>query len=357
MRKWNFSAGPATIPESVLKETQSELLEFKPTGMSVMEMSHRSKDYGEIANAARDDLVELLDIPDSHDVLFLQGGATLQFGLIPMNFAHLGIPEYLETGTWSTKAIKECSKVCDLNICASSEESNFTNVPELTDWKFRSSNGYFHYVANETIQGNAIHDVPSVENPIIADMSSVILAEPIDVSKFSMIYAGAQKNIGPAGLTIAIISKDLLSSCNKDIPNIMNYDKHAQSGSMLNTPPTFAWYMAGKVFKWLKSLGGLEAAKERNYLKASTLYDFIDRSDFFSNPVAKNNRSIMNIPFILKSPELDGTFLKEAESENLLNLKGHRSVGGMRASIYNAMPQEAIDDLIAFMEAFESKYG
>ena len=292
MRKWNFSAGPATIPETVLKETQSELLEFKSTGMSVMEMSHRSKDYGEIANAARDDLIELLDVPDSHDVLFLQGGATLQFGLIPMNFAHLGIPEYLETGTWSTKAIKECSKVCDLNICASSEESNFTNVPELTDWKFRSSNGYFHYVANETIQGNAIHDIPSVENPIIADMSSVILAEPIDVSKFSMIYAGAQKNIGPAGLTIAIISKDLLSSCNKDLPNIMNYDKHAQSGSMLNTPPTFAWYMAGKVFRWLKSLGGLDAVKERNYLKASTLYDYIDRSDFYSNPVAKNNRSI-----------------------------------------------------------------
>ena len=255
MRKWNFSAGPATIPESVLKETQSELLEFKSTGMSVMEMSHRSKDYGEITNAARDDLIQLLDVPDSHDVLFLQGGAALQFGLIPMNFAHLGIPEYLETGTWSTKAIKECSKVCDLNICASSEESNFTNVPELTDWKLRSSNGYFHYVANETIKAMQFMMFHRLRT-IIADMSSVILGTNRRFKVFNDL-CGCSRTLNPAGLTIAIISKDLLSSCNKNIPNIMNYDKHAQSGSMLNTPPTFAWYMAGKVFKWLKSLGVL----------------------------------------------------------------------------------------------------
>ena len=357
MRKWNFSAGPAAIPEVVLKEAQAEMLEWKGSGMSVMEMSHRSSDYIDVANRARQDLIDLLNIPSDYQVLFLQGGATLQFSMLPMNFGFKGIADYVLSGSWSKKAINEASKITNINIVASSESSNFDHVPNEETWKCSENSAYLHYVANETIQGNALHAPPSTKAPLIADMSSVILSEPIDVSRFSMIYAGAQKNIGPAGLTICIIKNDFLKDASTDLPGMLQYAKHADAESMFNTPPTFAWYLSGKVFAWLKGQGGLESMGEINKLKAQRLYDFIDESDFYSNPVFKENRSIMNIPFLLADPELDAEFLHDAENAGLLNLKGHRSVGGMRASIYNAAPIEAVDALINFMGDFQSKHG
>lgn len=357
MRKWNFSAGPAAIPEVVLKEAQAEMLEWKGSGMSVMEMSHRSSDYIDIANRARQDLIDLLNIPSDYQVLFLQGGATLQFSMLPMNFGFKGIADYVLSGSWSKKAINEASKITNINIVASSESSNFDHVPNEETWKCSENSAYLHYVANETIQGNALHAPPSTKAPLIADMSSVILSEPIDVSRFSMIYAGAQKNIGPAGLTICIIKNDFLKDASTDLPGMLQYAKHADAESMFNTPPTFAWYLSGKVFTWLKGQGGLESMGEINKLKAQRLYDFIDESDLYSNPVFEENRSIMNIPFLLADPELDAEFLHDAENAGLLNLKGHRSVGGMRASIYNAVPIEAVDALINFMGDFQSKHG
>lgn len=357
MRKWNFSAGPAAIPEVVLKEAQAEMLEWKGSGMSVMEMSHRSSDYIDIANRARQDLIDLLNIPSDYQVLFLQGGATLQFSMLPMNFGFKGIADYVLSGSWSKKAINEASKITNINIVASSESSNFDHVPNEETWKCSENSAYLHYVANETIQGNALHAPPSTKAPLIADMSSVILSEPIDVSRFSMIYAGAQKNIGPAGLTICIIKNDFLKDASTDLPGMLQYAKHADAESMFNTPPTFAWYLSGKVFTWLKGQGGLESMGEINNLKAQRLYDFIDESDLYSNPVFEENRSIMNIPFLLADPELDAEFLHDAENAGLLNLKGHRSVGGMRASIYNAVPIEAVDALINFMGDFQSKHG
>jgi phosphoserine aminotransferase len=357
MRKWNFSAGPAAIPEVVLKEAQAEMLEWKGSGMSVMEMSHRSSDYIDVANTARQDLIDLLNIPSDYQVLFLQGGATLQFSMLPMNFGFKGIADYVLSGSWSKKAINEASKITNINIVASSESSNFDHVPNEETWKCSENSAYLHYVANETIQGNALHAPPSTKAPLIADMSSVILSEPIDVSRFSMIYAGAQKNIGPAGLTICIIKNDFLKDASTDLPGMLQYAKHADAESMFNTPPTFAWYLSGKVFTWLKGQGGLESIGEINNLKAQRLYDFIDESDLYSNPVFVENRSIMNIPFLLADPELDAEFLHDAENAGLLNLKGHRSVGGMRASIYNAVPIEAVDALINFMGDFQSKHG
>ena len=357
MRKWNFSAGPAAIPEVVLKEAQAEMLEWKGSGMSVMEMSHRSLDYIDVANTARQDLIDLLNIPSDYQVLFLQGGATLQFSMLPMNFGFKGIADYVLSGSWSKKAINEASKITNINIVASSESSNFDHVPNEETWKCSENSAYLHYVANETIQGNALHAPPSTKAPLIADMSSVILSEPIDVSRFSMIYAGAQKNIGPAGLTICIIKNDFLKDASTDLPGMLQYAKHADAESMFNTPPTFAWYLSGKVFTWLKGQGGLESIGEINNLKAQRLYDFIDESDLYSNPVFEENRSIMNIPFLLADPALDAEFLHDAENAGLLNLKGHRSVGGMRASIYNAVPIEAVDALINFMGDFQSKHG
>jgi len=356
MRKWNFSAGPAAIPEEVLSEAQAELLEWKDSGMSIMEMSHRSSEYKSLANKARQDLIDLLNIPNNYQVLFLQGGATLQFSMIPMNFADQKIADYLLTGTWSKKAIQEASKITAVNIVASSEACNFTEVPSQENFNESEDAAYFHYVANETIQGIALHQPPKSKSPLIADMSSVVLSEPIDVSKFSMIYAGAQKNIGPAGLTVCIIKQELLDTAFTDLPTMLQYSEHANSDSMLNTPPTFAWYMSGKVFAWLKSLGGLEAIAKINNTKAKTLYEYIDQSDLYFNPVSKDNRSKMNIPFILNNSDLDVEFLQASYNAGLLNLKGHRSVGGMRASIYNATPQDAVDALISFMEEFESKH-
>lgn len=359
MRKWNFCAGPAVISEEVLKEVQNELVEWGDSGMSIMEMSHRSSIYDQVAIEAKSDLVDILSIPDTHDVLFLQGGATQQFATIPMNFASDSKKaDYVLSGTWSKKSIAEASKLINVNTIASSEDNgSYIKAPHPDSWNISPDSSYVHYCPNETIQGVSIHKAPIIDKPLIADMSSVILSEPLDVSDFSMIYAGAQKNIGPAGLTLAIIEKSFMEQDNNSLPNILRYSQHAASGSMLNTPPTFAWYMAGKVFKWIKKSGGLNHFREQNHLKAKTLYNYIDSSDFYSNPVSEENRSIMNIPFILSDSELDKLFLKESEACGLLNLKGHRSVGGMRASIYNAMPIEGIHALIDFMKDFEQRNG
>ena len=358
MRVRNFCAGPAAIPEPVLEEVRSELLEWGNAGMSIMEMSHRSSIFDEVASNAKQDFIELLDIPDEYDVLFLQGGATHQFSMVPLNFSSQeDSADYLVTGAWSKKAIVEGQKYSKINIVASSEADNFTHAPDSKLWNLDSNAKYFHYAPNETIQGVAIHQPPDIDAPIVADMSSVILSEPIDVSKFSLIYAGAQKNIGPAGLTIVIIQKEMFEKENSSNSNILRYSQHSKNNSMLNTPPTFAWYMAGKVFKWLKSEGGLEVICKKNHFKAKTLYQYIDESDFFSNPVSVENRSIMNIPFILADNNLDSLFIEQAEQNGLLNLKGHRSLGGMRASIYNAMPIEGVHDLIEFMKDFEKTNG
>jgi phosphoserine aminotransferase len=357
MRKWNFSAGPAAIPEAVLQEAQAEMMEWYDSGMSVMEMSHRSSEFIDIANKAREDFIDLLKIPSDYQVLFLQGGATLQFSMVPMNFSSQRVADYVLSGSWSKKAVHEASKITDINIVTSSESSNFNNVPNEESWSCSENAAYLHYVANETIQGNALHFPPAIDVPLISDMSSVILSEQIDVSKFSMIYAGAQKNIGPAGLTICIIKNDFLKTASTDLPGMLQYSKHADADSMFNTPPTFAWYLAGKVFSWLKDKGGLESIGKINQLKAKNLYAFIDQSDFYSNPISEKNRSIMNVPFLLKNSKLDTEFLHEAENAGLLNLKGHRSVGGMRASIYNATPIEAVDALINFMGDFQAKHG
>ena len=358
MRVRNFCAGPAAIPEPVLEEVRSELLEWGNAGMSIMEMSHRSSIFDEVASNAKQDFIELLDIPDEYDVLFLQGGATHQFSMVPLNFSSQeDSADYLVTGAWSKKAIVEGQKYSKINIVASSEADNFTHAPDSKLWNLDSNAKYFHYAPNETIQGVAIHQPPDIDVPIVADMSSVILSEPIDVSKFGLIYAGAQKNIGPAGLTIVIIQKEMFEKENSSNSNILRYSQHSKNNSMLNTPPTFAWYMAGKVFKWLKSEGGLEVICKKNHFKAKTLYQYIDESDFFSNPVAVENRSIMNIPFILADNNLDSLFIEQAEQNGLLNLKGHRSLGGMRASIYNAMPIEGVHDLIEFMKDFEKTNG
>jgi phosphoserine aminotransferase len=356
MRKLNFCAGPAVISEYVLDEVKQELLEWGDSGMSIMEMSHRSKIYDKVACDAKKDFIDLLNIPDTHDVLFLQGGATHQFAMIPMNFGKVKA-DYVLSGAWSKKAISEASKIINVNTIASSEESNFSYAPNSNKWKINRDSSYLHYCPNETIQGVAIHDIPRTDIPLVADMSSVILSEPLDTSRFSLIYAGAQKNIGPAGLTMVIINKEFMKNDNPELPNILRYSKHSESDSMLNTPPTFSWYMAGKVFKWIKKSGGLEFFRDQNHKKAETLYSFIDNSSFYSNPVDVENRSIMNIPFILADSKLDSVFLKEAEDNGLLNLKGHRSVGGMRASIYNAMPLEGVNQLVDFMKVFEAKYG
>ena len=358
MRVRNFCAGPAAIPEPVLEEVRSELLEWGNAGMSIMEMSHRSSIFDEVASNAKQDFIELLNIPDEYDVLFLQGGATHQFSMVPLNFSSQeDSADYLVTGAWSKKATVEGQKYSKINIVASSEADNFTHAPDSKLWNLDSNAKYFHYAPNETIQGVAIHQPPDIDVPIVADMSSVILSEPIDVSKFGLIYAGAQKNIGPAGLTIVIIQKEMFEKENSSNSNILRYSQHSKNNSMLNTPPTFAWYMAGKVFKWLKSEGGLEVICKKNYFKANTLYQYIDESNFFSNPVAVENRSIMNIPFILADNNLDSLFIEQADQNGLLNLKGHRSLGGMRASIYNAMPIEGVHDLIEFMKDFEKTNG
>ncbi len=357
-RVYNFSAGPAMLPETVLKQAQQEMLDWQGTGMSVMEMSHRGKEYLSIAEKAKQDFIDIMSIPDTYDVLFLQGGASSQFAMVPLNL--LGdktTADYVNTGAWSKKAIAEAKRFCNVNVVASSEEQNFSTVPVQDSWNLSTDATYLHYTPNETIGGVEFPFVPDVNVPLVADMSSNILSRPIDVSKFGVIYAGAQKNIGPAGLTMVIVQKDLIGQAAKNIPSMFDYAVHSKTESMNNTPPTYAWYLAGLVFEWVKELGGLEKMAEINERKAAKLYAAIDVSDFYANPVDVPCRSWMNVPFTLADAELDAKFLEESKKENLITLKGHRSVGGMRASIYNAMPETGVDALVAFMQDFEKHNG
>ena len=357
-RVYNFSAGPAMLPEAVLKQAQQEMLDWQGTGMSVMEMSHRGKEYMSIAEKAKQDFIDVMSIPDTHDVLFLQGGASSQFAMVPLNLlAGKTTADYVNTGAWSKKAIAEAKRFCDVNVVASSEQQNFSTVPAQDSWNLSTDAAYLHYTPNETIGGVEFPFIPDVNVPLVADMSSNILSRPIDVSKFAVIYAGAQKNIGPAGLTMVIVQKDLIGNAAKNAPSMFDYAVHAKAGSMNNTPPTYAWYLAGLVFAWLKEQGGLEKMAELNERKAGKLYAAIDASDFYANPVDVPCRSWMNVPFTLADAALDTKFLEEAKKENLTTLKGHRSVGGMRASIYNAMPEAGVDALVAFMQDFEKRNG
>ena len=358
-RVYNFSAGPAAIPVAVLEQVRNDIPDWAGTGMSVMEVSHRSKEFVALAARAEQDLRDLLQISDDYAVLFLQGGATLQFAMVPLNLAVAGqTVDYVNTGSWSEKAITEAGRFCDVNTVADASDRNFTYVPEESAWQRSESAAYLHYCANETIGGVEFPFIPDFTGvPLVSDMSSTILSRPVDVSRFGLIYAGAQKNIGPAGITIVIVRKDLLGRARENTPSLMDYDVYAKSDSMINTPPVFAWYVSALVFQYLKREGGLAVAAERNRHKAAKLYSAIDDSAFYTNPVEPGFRSWMNVPFVLADSSLDGDFLKEAEAAGLKNLKGHRSVGGMRASIYNAMPEEGIDALIDFMREFERKKG
>ncbi len=358
-RKYNFSAGPAMLPLSVLEKAQAELLDWNGTGQSVMEMSHRGKDFMGIAKAAEADLRELMGIPDNYKVLFLQGGATSQFAAIPLNLLHdKESADYVNTGIWSNKAITEAKRYCSVNIVASSESNNYTAIPPYDSWDTNPDAAYLHYTPNETIAGVEFPWIPETgETPLVADMSSNILSQPVDVSKFGLIYAGAQKNIGPAGLTIVIVREDLIGKAMDITPTMFNYEVHASNNSMYNTPSTYAWYLAGLIFKWLKDQGGLDHMERVNRRKAERLYNFIDSSDFYSNPIDKEYRSKMNIPFTLANSDLNDKFLDAAAVRNLVYLKGHKSVGGMRASIYNAMPEQGIIELVDMMQAFEKEFG
>ena len=358
-RKYNFSAGPAMLPLEVLEQAKAEMLDWNGSGMSVMEMSHRGKEYMSIAREAEAGLREIMEIPNNYKVLFLQGGATSQFSAIPLNLLRGNdSADYVNTGTWSKKAIAEANRYCSVNTVSSTEDTQFTTVRPFESWGTNPNAAYLHYVANETIAGVEFPFIPEMGDiPLVADMSSNILSKPVDVSKFGLIYAGAQKNIGPAGLTIVIVREDLIGDAMDITPTMLNYDIHSKNDSMYNTPSTNAWYLAGLVFKWIKKQGGLEAIGKINKRKSEKLYAAIDASDFYKNTVDVSCRSRMNIPFTLANSELDNIFLEEASARNLITLKGHKSVGGMRASIYNAMPEEGIDALIEMMRYFEKKYG
>ena len=355
MTIYNFSAGPAVLPKAVLLQAQAEMLDWHGSGMSVMEMSHRGKEFMGIAAQAEADLRELMGIPANYKVLFLQGGAHLQFSMIPLNLLRgKTTADYLNTGAWSKKAIGEAKKFCEVNVVASTADNNFTSVPAFDTWKYNKDAAYLHYTPNETIGGVEFNWIPDCGDvPLVADMSSNILSREIDVSKFALIYAGAQKNIGPAGLTLVIVREDLLGNVVAGTPTMLDYKVHADNDSMYNTPPTYAMYIAGLVFQWLKKNGGIAAMEANNIAKAKLLYAAIDASNgFYTCPVAVSDRSRMNVPFTLKDAALDGAFVKQAEAAGLLQLKGHRSVGGMRASIYNAMPLEGVAALVAFMQQF-----
>jgi phosphoserine aminotransferase len=358
-RLHNFSAGPAMLPEEVLARAGDEMLDWHGSGMCVMEMSHRGKEFIAIAEEAEKDLRELLAIPAAYKVLFLQGGATLQFAQIPMNL--LGgktAADYVLTGEWSKKAAKEAQALCEVRTAASSEDRGFTYAPRQEAWKLSRDAAYVHYCSNETIGGVEFNWIPDTgEVPLVADASSHILSRPLEVSRFGLIYAGAQKNVGPAGLTIVIVREDLIGRARKGTPTVMDYKLQADADSMLNTPATYSIYVAGLVFKWLKQLGGLAEIERRNIAKARLLYECIDASGLFRNPVAKSDRSRMNVPFALADARLDAEFLKGAESRGMVQLKGHRSVGGMRASIYNAMPLEGVQRLVEYMKEFEARHG
>ncbi len=356
---YNFSAGPAVLPKEVLLTAQQEMLDWHGSGMSVMEMSHRGKEFMSIAAEAEADLRELMNVPSNYKVLFLQGGAHSQFSMIPMNLLRgKKVADYLDTGIWSKKAIDEAARYCEVNVVASSKDKNYTYAPSQDAWKLNPNAAYVHYTSNETIGGVEMFWTPKTGDvPLVCDMSSHILSRPIDVSQYGLIYAGAQKNIGPAGLTIVIVREDLIGETLTGTPTMFDYKTHADNESMYNTPPTYGIYMAGLVFKWLKAKGGLAAMEKTNIEKAGLLYDYLDQSDFYHSPIALENRSRMNIPFTLKNSELDAAFLKQAQDNGLLQLKGHKLVGGMRASIYNAMPIEGVKALISFMQAFEKANG
>ncbi len=357
-RVYNFSAGPAALPLEVLEQIHADIFDWQGTGMSVMEVSHRGKQFVELAARAEANLRKLLGVPNDYSVLFPQGGATLQMAMAPLN---LSTPEdtadYVVTGSWGKKAAGEAAKFCNANVAANSSDKNFTYIPDESSWRRSENAAYLHYTPNETIAGVEFNFVPGGDVPLVADMSSNILSRPIDVSQFGVIYAGAQKNIGPAGITLVIVKNELLDRVRPNNPHLMTWKSYADSDSMTNTPPTFAWYVADLVFQWLLNKGGVEAMADVNGRKSSKLYAAIDDSAFYSNPVAIDCRSRMNVPFILADAELDARFLKESHAAELTNLKGHRSVGGMRASIYNAVSEEAVDALIAFMAEFERTHG
>ncbi len=360
MTTYNFSAGPAVLPKAVLQQAQAELPDWHGTGMSVMEMSHRGKEYMGIHAQAEADLREVMGIPENYKVLFLQGGGHLQFSMIPLNLLRgKGAADYVNTGEWSKKAIGEAKKFCNVNIAADAGDRNFTYVPAFNTWKLDKNAAYVHYTPNETIGGVEFGWVPDTGDvPLVADMSSNILSRPVDVSKFGLIYAGAQKNIGPAGLTVVIIRDDLVGHADPRLPTMLDYKTHADNDSMYNTPPTYAIYIAGLVFQWLKKNGGVAAMEQTNIAKAKLLYDAINASNgFYKCPVSAADRSRMNVPFTLKDAALDNDFLKQADAGGLLQLKGHRSVGGMRASIYNAMPLEGVQALVNFMNEFARSHG
>ena len=356
-RVYNFSAGPAVLPESVLKEAAAEMMDYNGTGMSVMEMSHRSKAYDEIIKTAEADLRDLMNIPDNYKVLFLQGGASQQFAMIPMNLMKNKVADYIVTGQWAKKAYQEAQKYGKANKIATSEDKTFSYIPDCSDLPISEDADYVYICENNTIYGTKFKELPNTKGKLlVSDVSSCFLSEPVDVSKYGIIYGGVQKNIGPAGVVIVIIREDLIT---EDVlpgtPTMLQYKIHADADSLYNTPPAYGIYICGKVFKWIKEMGGLEAMKEHNEKKAKILYDFLDESKMFKGTVVKEDRSLMNVPFVTGDTELDAKFVKAAEAAGFKNLKGHRSVGGMRASIYNAMPIEGVEALVAFMKKFEEE--
>ena len=356
-RVYNFSAGPAVLPESVLKEAADEMFDYKGTGMSVMEMSHRSKAYDEIIKTAEADLRELMNIPDNYKVLFLQGGASQQFAMIPMNLMKNKVAAFIVTGQWAKKAYQEAAKYGKANKIASSEDKTFSYIPDCSDLPISEDADYVYICENNTIYGTKFKELPNTKGKdLVADVSSCFLSEPVDVSKYALIYGGVQKNIGPAGVVIVIIREDLITDDVPEFtPTMLKYKTHADADSLYNTPPAYGIYICGKVFKWLKEMGGLEKMKELNEKKAAILYDFLDQSKLFKGTVEKKDRSLMNVPFVTGDADLDAKFVKEAKAAGFENLKGHRSVGGMRASIYNAMPKEGVEALVAFMKKFEEE--
>jgi phosphoserine aminotransferase len=354
-RVYNFSAGPSLTPESVLQQAQREMLEWRDSGMSVMEMSHRGKYFAIIAEELESDLRELMAVPENYKVLFLQGGASAQFSLIPQNILNGKTKAcYLNTGAWSEKAIKDAQPHCNVLVSASAEATKFTSIPDASSWSIDSQAAYLHYTSNETIHGVEFQSCPDSKGlPLVSDMSSNILSRKIDVSQYGLIYAGTQKNMGPAGVTVVIVRDDLIGHAPKTVAPVFNYAEQAKNQSMLNTPATYNWYLVGLVLKWLKEQGGVDGIEQRNIAKAAKLYQAIDQSSLYSNPVEIASRSRMNVPFILSDESLDKPFLTAAEANGLFELKGHRSVGGMRASIYNAMPEAGVQALIDFMAEFE----
>ena len=355
-RCYNFCAGPAALPEAVLEKARDEMLDWRGAGLSVMEMSHRSPEIVGIYERAEQDLRQLLQVSDEYAVLFVQGGASTQFAAVPLNLGGERA-DYVNTGQWSKKAIGEAGRYLDVNVAATAEATNFSTIPAFESWQLSDDASYLHYTPNETIGGVEFFWTPEVDVPLAVDMSSTILSRPIEVDRYGVIYAGAQKNIGPAGLTLVIVRRDLLDRALPACPAMLNWKVADDNGSMYNTPPTFALYLAGLVFEWLKEQGGLTAIEAVNRRKAEKLYGAIDESPFYANPVEPASRSLMNVPFTLADAELDKLFLEKADAAGLLNLKGHRSVGGMRASIYNAVPEAAVDALIAFMGDFEKEHG